>query len=193
MQKLVNALLFQAIWFSAVLVGWQWAIWPLVALFLHGLIKERGQHAYGFLLLFAFAGIALDTLWFSLGWFRMPDPSVWHVAGMPLWLMCMWPAFALTLGSSLSWWRQWPLTFILACAVAGPLSYFAGMRLGALHITDQGFIALVCVWTLAGTVIVWQLPKRVSGQSSVLAREASGNEATAVVPVSAKPRIWGSK
>lgn len=159
MHKIINALLFQAIWFSAVLVGWYLAVVPLLALLLHGIFKEAGQHAYRFILLFACAGIALDTLMFQLGWFRSPHPDVLQLAGMPLWLMCMWPAFGLTLGSSLSWWRQWPKTFKCACALAGPLSYFAGMRLGALDIAVQGFISLACIWSVSGFIIVSRLPK----------------------------------
>ena len=180
MHKLINAVLFQAIWFSAVLVGWHLAIVPLALLCCHAFTQERDRHQLGFIAPFVLAGITLDALLFNIGWFQLPNPEVVQFAGMPLWLMIMWLAFSLTLASSLSWHQQWPRLFVLACAIAGPLSYFGGMRLGALSIQPEGFVALSLVWLSAGVLIVKVLPGMSEGKLEPKERSESRSDNTVI-------------
>ena len=157
--KVINALLFQACWFSAILLGWPYAVLPLVLLIAHGLRFEPGQHAYVPLSLLVVGGLILDSLLIFSGHFVVPQPHPPSLGLTPLWLVCMWCAFALTLNSSLSWWQQFPKTFAMVCAVAGPMSYFAGTRFGVLEITATGFGFHAIAWLALGAAIVFFIPK----------------------------------
>lgn len=148
MNKLTNAILFQACWFSAIMVSWQLALLPFALLLAHCLVVEKQSHPYAKLAFLACLGLLLDRLWFHLGWFRMPEPFRPDLVGMPIWLVMMWSAFVLTLNSSLAWYQRYPSVFVIVCAVAGPLSYFAGQRLGVINITSMGFVALTLQWAL---------------------------------------------
>lgn len=164
--KVVNALLFQACWFSAILVGWEFALFPLSLLILFAFFVERGQHAWARVLMLVSIGIALDSAFIATGLYTLPEPIPANIAGFPLWLVCMWSAFALTLGSSLSWWQSYPKVFILACAIAGPCSYFAGTRFEVLDIPLGTYPLHALAWAGLAAVVCWTFPnpaKRPSG------------------------------
>jgi len=177
MNKVVNALLFQACWFSAVMHSWELALAPLLCLLGHSIWKERGQHDYLRLAVLVAFGFVFDTFMFRLGIFASPSLEVTSVFGMPLWLIAMWCAFSLTLSSSLSWHNRFPRVFIAVTALAGPLSYWGGMRLGALTIEPVGFVLLAAEWGLIAFMVVRFLGKPKShslqgaplGQNSKLA------------------------
>lgn len=154
MHKLINAVLFQAIWFSAILVGWELALVPLSVMLIHGLAFEPGQHHYRFVLAFVAIGFVWDSMLVYSGVFAFAAPEPLSLGVMPLWLLGLWAGFALTLNSSLSWWKDYPVVFVIACAVAGPLSYFAGTRLGALTIEPFGFALLSVAWGLLAVLVV---------------------------------------
>ena len=174
MNKIVNALLFQACWFSAVMHSWELAMAPLLCLLGHSVWKERGQHDYLGLAALVTFGLAFDTFMFQLGIFVSPSQEVAAVLGMPLWLMAMWCAFSLTLSSSLSWYTRFPRVFIGVTALAGPLSYWGGMRLGALTIEPVGFVLLAFEWGLIAYMVVRFLgkPKSHSAQKVPLGHNA---------------------
>lgn len=154
MNKIVNAVLFQACWFSAVMHSWSLAVLPLLCLLFHGLWQERGKHDYSKLALLVAFGFVFDTLMFQAGFFASPTADVASVFGMPLWLMAMWCAFSLTLGSSLNWYVSYPRVFIAVTALAGPLSYWGGMRLGAITIEPAGFALLALEWGFIAFMVV---------------------------------------
>ena len=150
MHKLANAILFQACWFAAILIGWQAALLPLVVLALHGLVAEAGQHAYARLLLLACLGIGVDSALMYFGVYRFPAVNGLFHPLVPVWLMLIWLAFSLTLCSSLSWLKRWPMHFIVACGIFGPVSYAAGKRLHVIDF-DLAFLPLISLlWLTIG-------------------------------------------
>ena len=91
-------------------------------------------------------GVAADALLSTLG--------VYQFAGgvlVPLWLCCLWLAFAAALGRSLAWLAARPALAALAGAVAFPLNYWAGQRLGAVE------FGYALVPTLALLALTWGL------------------------------------
>lgn len=61
----------------------------------------------------------------------------WFAWLTPHWMLALWALFAVSLNVSLRWLRQrWALAALLG-AVAGPLSYLAGVRLGAARFIDE--------------------------------------------------------
>jgi len=74
-------------------------------------------------------GILIDGLLIRVNVLETLDGSLVP----PVWLMCLWLSFSLTLCHSLTWlWRSGWLA-ALAGSVAGPSSYGAGVALGAMH------------------------------------------------------------
>lgn len=68
----------------------------------------------------------------------------------PIWILSLWLAFATTLNVSFRWLQKhWGLAMALG-AISGPMSYYAGSRLGALTIPDAtvAFISLSVIWAI---------------------------------------------
>ena len=76
----------------------------------------------------AAVGISADAALSSSGVFLFPDGSL-----VPLWLCCLWLAFATTLVRSLAWLGRHALLAGFLAALALPLNYWAGQRLGAVQ------------------------------------------------------------
>jgi hypothetical protein len=84
----------------------------------------------------------------------------------PLWIVGMWVLYATSLNGSLDWMRRkYPLAAILG-AIAGPTSYLAGERLGAVafgHALAPTLIILALVWGSIVPLTAW-LAERLTPQ-----------------------------
>jgi hypothetical protein len=76
----------------------------------------------------------------------------------------MWAIFATTLNISLRWLKGRWLVAILSGAIAGPLAYYAGARLGGVVFTDQtiALIALSMGWAVLMPLLM-ALSQRLDG------------------------------
>lgn len=122
-----NALWFQTTWFCLVL-GRE-TLLPLSAalILLHlALVRDTWTELLR-LSSIAIIGIAADALFSSSGLFKFPNDAL-----VPLWLCCLWFTFATTLTRSLAWLGQRLVLAGLLGAIALPLNYWAGQRLGAV-------------------------------------------------------------
>ena len=63
----------------------------------------------------------------------------------------LWALFASTLNISLNWLKKYTLLAYLLGAVSGPLCYWAGERLGALHLVNfnMAMVYLAVGWAIA--------------------------------------------
>lgn len=141
-----NALWFQGIWFSTV---WgQASLLPValallaVHIFLVGdrLAEIRQMACVGAI------GIGADALLSATGVYQFADNAL-----VPLWLCCLWLAFAAVLGRSLAYLSGRLLLCGLAGAIAFPLNYWAGQRLGAVEFgysVPVTLVILALVWGL---------------------------------------------
>jgi hypothetical protein len=152
---LLNAVAFQGAWFACVLggaQGWPWAGAVLALLVVAVQLALAPDPAREVLLVAAVTllGLALDSTLIATGWLAFASP-VPFAALAPVWIVALWAAFATTLTVSLHWLQgRWLLAGALG-ALAGPLAYYAGARLGAvrLHAAPQALAALALVWALA--------------------------------------------
>jgi len=155
----VNAVCFQLVWFVCVALRMPWAIPAAVvaAAVWFALVRPDASGVARLLLVVAL-GILVDSLLTVAGVFRFTE-SWGAFAGVPgadgwlcpPWLMCLWIGFATTVGVSLRpLITRLPLAVILG-AVAGPLAYYVGSRLGAVSFGYSMPIALgvlALVWAL---------------------------------------------
>ncbi len=141
---LFNALWFDLAWFCLV-VG-QERLLPASVLIIafHLLFVAHKGAEYRSLALLACTGIAVDSLLTVTGVFEFSASLL-----IPWWLVLLWVAFAATLSRSLTFLaKRLPLS-ILVGAAAGPVSYWAGYKLGAV---DFGFSVMATLMLLS---LVW--------------------------------------
>ncbi len=156
-----NFVLFQAAWFAAILgaanglavwgsvftaavIGWHIAVSarPATEAKLVGCVLAIGCIVEGF------------SLWqghvvFASG---QPDPHL-----PPHWMIALWGLLAIALNVTMRWMKgRWWLAAALG-AVAGPLSYASGVRLGAAQFVDRtpALISLAVIWALTMPVLMW--------------------------------------
>ena len=149
-----NVLIFQACWFACVLgaaKGLPWAGVVVTAAALAWHLRHAGGRSTELRLLVvaALAGLAFETLLMQAGWVSFAEGVV--VEGVaPVWMVALWLAFATTLNVSLRWLQDHLALAALLGAVGGPLSYWAGARLGALVLLDPSaaLIAIGAGWAL---------------------------------------------
>ena len=141
-----NALWFQSFWLCAVL-GRELLL-PVCAamLCLHFyLVADRRRECLR-LVPVAALGIAVDGSLSLAGVYQFGEGVV-----LPLWLCCLWFAFATTLWRSLGFLARYPLLAGLAGALAMPFNYWAGEKLGAVA------FGLPLPHTLAIMALTWAI------------------------------------
>ena len=76
----------------------------------------------------------------------------------PLWITAMWLNFATTVNGALGWLKgRYALAAVLG-AIAGPLNYLAGARMGAIDLNlDLGptVVILALVWGMVIPLVFW--------------------------------------
>ena len=157
MAKFWNFVCFQAGWFACILGAANqqvfWAVLGSLAYIAFYIWRSPSpQQDASLLAKVLLYGIATDTFIMHLGVLDFsgawPAPLV-----SPVWMWALWLLVATTLNSSLSWLRPKPVLGSVLGAICGPLSYEAGIQLGAAswgpegQILGLGLISLV--WAVA--------------------------------------------
>lgn len=155
-QALVNIVAFQLCWFASVLGAaagqpWLGPLFAAVWLPLH--IRATGSFmgVEAKLIIAAGAlGYVLDSLVVLAGGMSFPSQAQ---LGAPttLWMVTLWLGFAATLRHALGWVRERYLLGAILGAMAGPLAYWSGSKLGAVELGQTG-TSLVMVgleWAVA--------------------------------------------
>ena len=162
MPVLLNAVLFQCVWFAAVIGAGHGLAWPgvlAVAAFAAVTLRERATRASDLRLvaLAAVLGGLLDSGFVATGLLRYAAP--WPVEGLaPAWIVALWINLALALNHSLRWIRAYPAWAAAFGAAAAPLSYLAAARgWDAVAFADPAWRALAIVsacWALVMGALV---------------------------------------
>lgn len=148
-----NFVLFQAAWFTSVIGAandraWLGLVAIAAAATWHLARAERPARELALLAIAALLGIVFETLLVQTGLTRYGSNEIPGLA--PLWMMAMWVLFATTLNVTLRGLQQRTWLAVLLGAVGGPLAYFGGERLGALHFGSRGLALIVIAlgWAL---------------------------------------------
>jgi hypothetical protein len=167
MSKLWNFILFQIGWFACILgAANNQVLWPVLGtlayLAIHIWRSEYPKLELMLILKAAVFGVAADTLIANLGFLNFED--AWPSAYLsPLWMWTLWALVASTINGSLSWLRGRAVLGAVLGAIAGPLSYEAGIRMGAGSWGPNGqfggLVLLAIVWGLAMPLLLyWSRP-----------------------------------
>jgi hypothetical protein len=157
MAKFWNFVIFQLGWFACVLGAVHkqvlWAVVVTLAYIAFHAWRSPSPKTEISLLMKAFIfGLVADTLIMHLGIINFGDawPSPYL---SPLWMWILWVLVATTVNGSLSWLRGRPVLAAVLGGICGPLSYEAGIRLGAGEWGPDGqlpgFILLGLIWAIA--------------------------------------------
>ncbi|WP_088332136.1 DUF2878 domain-containing protein [Lacimicrobium sp. SS2-24] len=124
-----NLIWFQVFWFTAILAGHQALLVLVMLIAVHfALLRDRRKELL-LVILCAPVGIVVDSL---LTYFSVFVFSAQVGLLIPFWLMGLWVAFVATLRHGMAFFLPRPYLAATAGAIAGPLSYYAGHRLGAV-------------------------------------------------------------
>ena len=165
---IVNFLAFQAGWFACVLGAAHdlpWAGTSLAAAIVAAHIgyAARPPQELKLVAVALLIGVLWDSLLVNLGW--LDFRSGFLIDGMaPHWILALWALFAITLNLSLAWLKSRLPVAVLLGAIAGPLAYWGGSRLGAVTIPEPlpAMIALSLGWALF-TPLLALLARRFNG------------------------------
>ncbi len=159
---IVNAVAFYAAWFVIALAAAKNA--PVIAagaglavVALHLWLSEDWKPELRLVLWALGIGFVVETLLLQLGitTFASADtgPNL-----PPTWMLTLWMAFATVLNISFGWLKP-RLGFAAALGIlGGPLSYFAGARLGAMAISHPVWPHLLVIgllWAIAFPLLLW--------------------------------------
>ena len=161
-KRILNFLCFQAGWFACAFgAAWgQPVVGPIVVgtlLILQLPLVPAPGRQVRFLLLGMALGWLFDSVLMNAGVLSFGRQGT--IIGMcPVWMAALWANFAGTLHLCLSWLRG---RYGLACALGlcgGPLTYYAGQRLGAIWLGDSLAFSLVVIaieWALVTPALVY--------------------------------------
>jgi hypothetical protein len=135
MRNLINLLFFQGVWYFAVLggeTGNQWLGPAGLMLFIisHYFLSETAIADYLLAVMAILIGLMIETAFFraDLIIYTHSDPASQFA---PPWILVLWANFALTMNGCLKWLQERLLLAAVLGAIGGPLTYFAGIKLGA--------------------------------------------------------------
>jgi hypothetical protein len=164
----LNFVVFQAGWFAAVVTAAKHEPWigiGVVALIVavHIASATRPSREAALVAITAVIGATWDTLMVQTHWMTYaPGTVIANTA--PLWIVALWALFATALNVSLNWLKNRDLLGFAVGAVAGPMSYYGGVKLGALAFDQpaKAVIALAIGWGIFVPVLM-RLAKRFDG------------------------------
>ena len=164
-RRLVDAVLLQIGWWAAVLGAaadrpWIGPVTIGAAFVLHLAIRtgEARVSLLGRAIALAAVGTLVDSTLLALGVLGFPRSGSSLV--VPLWISALWAQFAVA-PDVLGFLRGRPALAAVTGAIAGPVAYLGGARLGAAEIgagldTIPAVLALGVVWAVAlPALILW--------------------------------------
>ena len=151
---ILNIVLFQIGWFACVLtaannIAVVGALISLAIIAIHLKLSISAKQELRIILIAMLIGLVWDSILVSAGWINYHS-GIMVTFLAPYWIVLMWALFATTLNSSLAWLKDKLIVAALFGAIAGPLAYYAGGKLGAVIFTNElvALIALSIGWAI---------------------------------------------
>jgi len=153
---LFNFLAFEAAWFFAVAggaAGQQWAgSLPVVAVVaIHLAINARRvKEEAALILAVTLLGVLIEAGFMGAGFIRYAGTVEGQMLP-PIWIVALWFGFGTLPNASLAWLRGRWFAQALLGAISGPVTYWAGAKLGAATLPEGGgaLFGIGLAWALA--------------------------------------------
>lgn len=181
MKMVFNIVAFQLGWFACVLGGATGRPWTAVAVAMilitaHLRIKGWSAREALLVLIVGVVGFFWDSLLVRLDLLVYPSGTLWAQTA-PVWIVAIWMLFATTLNVSLAWLKPRLWLAALFGAVAAPLAYLGGAKLGGVSMPNPGgAIAALAIGWAVGTPLLLRLSDRVNAISSSPLNPSTGQE-----------------
>lgn len=163
-RKIWNFVFFQVGWFACILGAAHQQVWIAIGISalcigIYLWLRDNARSDYQLLLKALIYGLVVDTVLLQLGWIRFESSIPWSAIS-PVWMWALWLVFATTLRESMSWLQGKYVIGAVLGAIAGPLCYEAGVRLGAAQWQSPdaqvfGLIYLGIVWAIAMPILLY--------------------------------------
>ena len=160
-QKIANFVLFQLGWFACIYGGASGHVAASVLFSLTLVAISVWQTPFKKNLLELFIKIGLyglvgDTLLLQLGLLQFNSPVPFTFLS-PIWMVSLWILFASTLNQSMAWLSGKPLMGALLGAIFGPLSYIAGVEMGAANWGNrlQAIVLIGLIWAIGMPIFLF--------------------------------------
>lgn len=158
-----NAVLFQIGWFACVLTASNNLAW-LGSLAAAGILIIHLSRAFDFrmeiktIVLITAMGTLWDSILMQTQFYQFSHGIL--IAGIaPYWLIALWALFASTLSLSLRWLKHRKFLASALGFIAGPVSYYAGHRLGAIEFSNT---TMALMLTAIGWAVILPLVLMIS-------------------------------
>lgn len=150
---LINIVVFQVLWWLAVLggrilEGIPVLVYAILFLCLHVRFVE-GKASVQRLLVAAVSGVMFDQVGYQIGMVKFSD---YYSTWLPLWMIALWLGFVCTLNVSFKWLHGRHIMAGILGAIFGPVSYWAAFKLGAVAFPD---LTISMVWLAVGWGILF--------------------------------------
>lgn len=157
MNNIINIVALKLTWLAAVIGASKGMVLPslvAVACFALWQLTQNRRHENDFLFIcIAFViGFILDSAWQAFG---LIDYASGFSFIAPIWILCLWIAFAMTFNHSLSWLKTRPILAVLFGMIGAPVSYYAGHKLGALNYPNSITQASVFLGVSWGLIVLF--------------------------------------
>jgi hypothetical protein len=159
MKSLINAILFQAVWFICLLAG---SIWALIATVLYLLLHDRffmtSRREWRLLFAFLALGLVVDGTLFQIGIFSADTEVLTAIKAPPIWLLCLWVSVGTLFAHSLAFLRSRYVFSAVLGAIGPTMSYFAGANLAGITLAEPIVLSLLTVaiiWSMVLPLGVW--------------------------------------
>ena len=163
MKPLINAILFQSVWFICLLAGSTWAlIATALYLFLHDRYFMTDRREWRLLFAFLILGLVVDGTLFQIGIFSTNTEVLSSIKPPPVWLLCLWISVGTLFAHSLAFLRSRYILSALLGAIGPTMSYFAGAKLAGITLAEPMVFSLLMVaviWSMVLPLGVWLCEK----------------------------------
>ena len=155
MMNISNFILFQLAWFITIFsatYGMPYIGMLFTLLWMMGhlsYISPNREKEIKLLIFSALVGYILESILVLSNIVSYPTQAQFGFLA-PVWMVTLWINLAATINFSLSWLKNSYIITSLMAAIAGPLAYSAGAKIGAIIIDDiNALIVISIMWSIA--------------------------------------------
>lgn len=160
MRLVLDILLFLLAWLGAVVLaagghGYLATLPPLAAIVLHVVVSRTRSAALGVIVLAGVVGLVAESLLLALG-FTSYAGHVPTTLAPPVWVIALWASFGILHDVTHAAMRGEGANVAALGALAGPVAYYAGERLGAITLAEPlwiTYLVLMAIWALAAPLL----------------------------------------
>ncbi len=184
MNIFINIVAYQLCWFACILgaanaMPWAGVLITAAVVGYHLYTARKPGAEIALIVFAAVLGAVWDSALVAAGWLVYPSGTLIEGTA-PYWIVTLWIGFATTLNVSMRWLKGRLLLASALGAIAGPLAYFGGAKLGGVIFVNPaaGLSALAVGWALIMPLLA-AMSKRFDGfgesQSTPTASAAVGS------------------